>query len=87
MSLKEESSLYEIVELDEGDVALRRAGDLDSVPLVTIKFSEESQYFLENMRFEVAKSMIEAGLEAVAELSEEDDDSPQSTVPESTLLH
>jgi hypothetical protein len=65
------SSLYEIVDLGDGEIGLRRAGE-DSEPLVRIKFSEESVHFLGEARFEVAKAMIEAGMEAVGDLAEQD---------------
>ncbi len=81
------SSLYEIVELENGEIALQRAGEEDSEPLVSIRFSEESLYYLNSARLVVAKAMIEAGLEVLGDLSEEgsdlvedenaDDDDPQ----------
>ena len=61
------STLYEIVELPNGDIALRRA-DEDGEPLVSIRFSKESQYFLEDAKIEIAKAMIEAGLDTVGAL-------------------
>jgi len=64
------SDLYEIVEIAEGEIVLRRA-DEEGEPLVSISFSEEALYFLNNSRFTVAKAMIEAGLEA-ASIEEED---------------
>ncbi|NIB41288.1 hypothetical protein HBA55_16925 [Pseudomaricurvus alkylphenolicus] len=66
------SSLFEIVELPDGCIGLRRAGDDDSEPLVTIKFSSEAESYLNDARFEVVKAMIEAGLETVGELAEQD---------------
>lgn len=72
MSLYDESTFYEIIELENGDVALRRSKNRKGNPLVEIRFSEESQYFLGKAKFDVAKTMIEAGLDLVAELSEEE---------------
>ncbi len=66
------STLYEIVELVDGDIVLRRA-DEEGEPLVSISFSEEALYFLNNSKFSVAKAMIEAGLEAASESSSEGD--------------
>ncbi len=65
------STLYEIVELENGDIALQRADAEGSEPLVLIKFSEESLYFLNEAKFDVAKAMIEAGLEAASDIQEE----------------
>ncbi|BFM11471.1 hypothetical protein R50072_16240 [Simiduia litorea] len=64
------SDLYEIIELSTGEIALRRASE-DGEPLVVIKFSEESIHFLKEGKYEVAKAMIEAGMEAAGELSVE----------------
>lgn len=61
------SNLYEIVETSEGEIVLRRAGEDDDSPLVSISFSEEALYFLSQNKFSVAKAMIEAGLEAASE--------------------
>jgi len=63
------SSLYEIIELANGEIVLRRA-DEEGEPLVSISFSEEALYFLNDAKFEVAKAMIEAGLDAVSEPEE-----------------
>lgn len=66
------SSFYEIVELPSGEIVLKRGDDEGSQePLVTIRFSEESIAFLGGSRFEVAKAMIEAGMEAAGELAEQ----------------
>ncbi len=73
-TLQDDQFLYEIVELTDGDVALCRAGDdgPEGEPLLRIRFSEESRYFLENSledaHMEVAKAMIEAGLAAFQEI-------------------
>ncbi|RYG19311.1 MAG: hypothetical protein EOO07_07090 [Chitinophagaceae bacterium] len=64
------SSFYEILELPSGDIVLKR-GDEENAgePLVTIRFSTESLAFLGAGRFEVAKAMIQAGMEAASELA------------------
>lgn len=67
------SSLYEIIDLGNGEFGLRRAGE-EGEPLVRIKFSSEAEYYLGDARLEVAKSMIEAGLETVGELLEESEE-------------
>jgi hypothetical protein len=55
-------SLFEIVVLPNGDVALQRANDKDE-PLIRIAFSAEVQAFLEEAKIDVAKVMIDAGIE------------------------
>ncbi len=84
------SSFYEILELSSGDIVLRRSGDEASrEPLVTLKFSAESKAFLGGGRFEVAKAMIEAGMEAASELAmdAQDDIAVETTEIEHHLLH
>jgi hypothetical protein len=81
------SSLYEIVELPSGEIVLKRGDDENhhSEPLVTLKFSEESIAFLGAARFEVAKAMIEAGMEAATELAEQN--SEEIIQDESEIVH
>ena len=68
-------TLYEIVELPNGEIALQRAddaGEKQGEPLVSIRFSEESLYFLNDAKFDVAKAMIEAGLEIASDIEDEE---------------
>jgi hypothetical protein len=65
------SSFYEIIELMNGDVALARADDENNEPLVTIRFSSESLAFLGEEKFNVAKAMIEAGMEAAGDIADQ----------------
>ena len=64
------TSILEIIELSDGEVVLQRAED-DSGPLVTIRFSEESRLYLMGNGLEVAKAMIQAGIQVAAELAEQ----------------
>ncbi|MFO1370613.1 MAG: hypothetical protein U1F46_16635 [Marinagarivorans sp.] len=64
-----DTEILEIVELANGEIALRRP-DTQTEPLVSIRFSEESRHFLGNIRPLVAKAMIEAGIQAVQDLRE-----------------
>lgn len=70
------STLFEIIELPNGEIALRRA-DETGEPLVSIRFSSESLYFLNESKIEVAKAMIEAGLEAAGEMHDLKEDETQ----------
>lgn len=65
------TSLLEIVDLGEGEIVLQRADD-DSEPLVRICFSDESRLYLMDNGLEVAKVMIQAGMQAAATLVEQD---------------
>lgn len=81
------SSVFEIVELPNGEIALQRAGD-DGEPLVSIRFSSDSLYFLKSARFEVARAMIEAGLEVAGELAEYEDSLNETDLTsDSQILH
>jgi hypothetical protein len=64
------TSLLEIVDLGDGEIVLQRADD-DSEPLVTIRFSEESRIYLMDHGLEVAKAMIQAGIQAASNLAEQ----------------
>ena len=63
------TSLLEIVDLGDGEVVLQRADD-DSEPLVSIQFSEEASAYLMENKLEVAKVMIQAGIQAAAKMAE-----------------
>ncbi len=63
------TSLLEIVDLGDGEVVLQRADD-DSEPLVSIQFSEEASAYLMGNNLEVAKVMIQAGIQAAAKMAE-----------------
>ena len=64
------ASLLEIVDLGDGEIVLQRADD-DSEPLVIIRFSEESRLYLMDNGLEVAKAMIQAGIQAAAVMAEQ----------------
>lgn len=73
-------SFFEIVQLSNGDYALRRIDD-DSAPLVTISFSDEAREMMEDRDMSVAKAMIAAGIEAAGDVTHEmdwEDDEPDT---------
>ena len=81
------ASLLEIVDLGNGEIVLQRADD-DSEPLVTIRFSDETTLYLMDNGLEVAKAMIQAGIQAAAALSEEAElEVEASSSPEARVLH
>ena len=63
------TSLLEIVDLGDGEVVLRRV-EGDAEPLVSIQFSDEANAYLMGNNLEIAKVMIQAGIEAAAQLAE-----------------
>ena len=68
------TALLEIVDLGDGEIVLQRAED-DSQPLLRIQFSDEARYYLMDNGLEVAKVMIQAGMQAAAAISEKDSSS------------
>ena len=63
------ADFFEIIELSNGDIGLRKADDASAEMIVTIQFSAEAKEGLKNHYVEVAHAMIEAGIEKVSELS------------------
>ncbi|CAA0108668.1 Uncharacterised protein [BD1-7 clade bacterium] len=66
-----ETALLEIIELADGDVALKpvESEASDSDALVTIRFSDESLDMLGDVKMLVARAMLEAGINAFAEVN------------------
>ncbi|MBE0485326.1 hypothetical protein [Marinobacter sp.] len=82
-------SFFEIVQLANGDYALRRIDD-DAAPLVRISFSEEAREMMEDREMSVAKSMIAAGIEAAGNIAhdldwDDDDNDYADPQPQHTL--
>ena len=80
------ASLLEIVDLGDGEVVLRRADD-DSEPLVSIQFSEEARMFVLDNGLEVAKVMIQAGLQAAAAIVQQAEAESTESDPAPRILH
>lgn len=64
------TALLEIVDLGDGEIVLQRADEDEKEPLVSIQFSEETSAYLMENNLEVAKAMIQAGIQAAAKLAE-----------------
>ena len=83
-------SFFEIVQLSNGDYALRRIDD-DSAPLVQISFSTEAREMMEDRDMNVAKAMITAGIEAVGNVAHdidwEDEEPDAQDIRPSYTLH
>ncbi len=82
------SSVLEIIELKNGDIVLQPADSEDS-PMVTIRFSDEAIDHMPYMKLEVAKAMIQAGIQAFAELSEQADQAAMESgdMIQNTVVH
>jgi hypothetical protein len=83
------ADFFEIVELSNGDIGLRRADEESDELIVKIQFSEEAKEGLKNNHIEVAHAMIEAGVSKVSELSGLDiEQNDIMTEPENTgIIH
>ena len=64
------TALLEIVDLGDGEIVLQRAEEESVEPLVSIQFSAEASAYLMENNLEVAKAMIQAGIQAAARLAE-----------------
>lgn len=80
------ASLLEIVDMGDGEIVLQRADD-DSEPLVTISFSDEARIYLMDNGLEVAKAMIQAGIQAAAIIAEQVELESAASAGASNILH
>jgi hypothetical protein len=83
------TALLEIVDLGNGEIILQRADD-GAEPLVRIRFSDECQMYLMDQNLDVAKAMIQAGIQAASNLVEEEDaEEMESAAPDaaSRVIH
>jgi hypothetical protein len=62
------TSFLEIVELPDGRIALRRAEDQEA--LVVLDFSADAKAFLQGQHVEVAKAMLNVGVQMAGRLAE-----------------
>ena len=54
--------VIELIKLENGEIALRNSDEPDE-PLLTISFSEQIRGFLQTDQLEVARAMVEAGMD------------------------
>lgn len=82
------SAVLEIVEMINGDIILKPAGE-NKKPLLTIRFSGEAKQYVSNDRIEVAKAMINAGIDALSELKNVKIDLEEelTDIPSQRVLH
>lgn len=76
------ATLYEVVMLTNGDVVLKRVDETEE-PLIRISFSEEARDLLSDMQLDVARAMIDAGIDVVEQIDLFADEMPV----ESRTLH
>ncbi len=82
--------MLEIVQLENGDIVLRRAGKPEE-ELLTIQFSDSLEQQLQGLKLDIAKAMIQAGVNTYADIIEsgqadisEDED---KNTPEPPTIH
>ncbi|MEX0624056.1 hypothetical protein [Saccharospirillum sp.] len=75
---------WEIIELANGEVALRRA-DSNDAPLLVIRFSDEAKERLKEQRLDVARAMISAGVQVATEI--ESGEETDTMEDEEVILH
>lgn len=80
------TSLLEIVDRGEGEIVLQRV-ESDSEPLVTISFSAEARLHIMDNALEVAKAMIQAGIQAAVIISERGDVEVEGPKNTQRVLH
>ena len=62
------NSLYEIVMLPNGDIALQQVGQNEE-PVVTLSFSASAKQYLREAQMDIARIMIDAGIDAVQQMA------------------
>ena len=76
---------WEIVELEDGVVALRQVDD-EGEPLVTIQFSDEALSRLQDRHVDIAKAMFSTGMQMASSMVVEPEDEYGSEL-ESAVIH
>ena len=77
--------VMELVQLENGDIVLVDAHATDSEPLIKLSFSADANTFLQNNKLDVARVMLEAGIERHQQLVVADQKSQETN--KSGLLH
>ena len=80
------TSILEIVDCGDGEIVLQRAND-DSEPVVSIRFSDEARVYLIDNGLEVAKAMIQAGIQAAADILQRDESEAEAAPDTERVLH
>ena len=74
------STLYEILELPNGDIVLQRV-EGDSEPLVRIRFSDQAKAYMDDASLMIAKAMVEAGIKAINDLGHNGQEAAEEARP------
>ncbi len=82
-------SMFEIIVLPNGDIALQRASE-PGEPVVRICFSSRAKSYLQDHQMDIARAMIDAGIEEFESLdpfNQQDDEVPDEALPQDRVLH
>lgn len=71
----------EIVELDDGEIALRKA-DSDDEPIMRVNFSDHILEQLQDQHIDVAKVMLTAGIHMISDMNQKSEDDLSLTTEE-----
>ena len=80
------ASLLEIVDRGDGEIVVQRADD-ESEALLTIQFADEARAYMMDNGLEVARVMIQAGIQAAAAISESGNDELETAQDSPRILH
>ncbi len=71
------STVFEIVELPSGEIALRKSEGED--PLICIRFSDDAHLALGKAIPEIGKAMITTGIQLIGKMFEQDNEEEKSS--------
>ena len=63
----EVEAVIELVQLENGDIALRHS-EMPDQPLVTMTFSDELEPMISGAKLDIARAMVEAGIQRQQEI-------------------
>ncbi|WP_067863918.1 hypothetical protein [Neptuniibacter marinus] len=78
--------VLEIIELENGELAIRNA-DSDAEPMIKVNFSSELKDKLNGHYLDVARVMLTAGIQMVAESGFDLDDNAESESEPEPIIH
>ncbi len=85
MSDMRSEMVLEIVELEEGGLAIRNPDSQSSEPMIKVNFSDEIKEKLNDQYLDVAKVMLTAGIQMMADTGLNLADSAEEEVVEHTI--
>lgn len=81
----EEELLLELVELENGDLGLRMSGDEGTQPMLRVGFSDEMRETMQERAVDIARIMLTAGVQVMAEAGFVGESGPEEKAPAPTV--